>query len=165
MPFKYLGLRVFVAYSSQSVAIYYKGIQIALHPKLHFSGGVSTLSEHMPKNHQYAKEKNNPGRYLNWAKDIGTFTLEWVKHEFTKVSHAPNAYRKLNAVLAKAKIYGKAELELALLYAMNHNISSTSSIESILAKKLYLQKPINNTTVASYEMFNNHEDLRGNIYQ
>lgn len=166
VPFKYLGYRVFVAYSSQTVAIYYKGVQIALHPKLHFAGAVSTLDEHMPKNHEYAKERNNPGRYLNWAKNIGIYTLEWVKKELEKVSHAPNAYRKLNAVLSKAKIYGKAELELALIYAMNHGISNTSSIESILAKKLYLQKQANNnTTVASYEMFNNHQDLRGNIYQ
>jgi hypothetical protein len=161
---KYLHLKVFVAYSSQTVAIYYKGLQIALHPKLHFAGAISTLDEHMPKNHEYAKEKNNPGRYLTWGNNIGVSTLEWVKNEFTKVSHAPNAYRKLDAVLSKAKIYGKAELELALEYALANNISSTASIESILNKKLYLQKPINNTTAVSVELFNNHENLRGNIY-
>ncbi len=163
VPFKYLGYRVFVAYSSQTVAIYYKGIQIAIHPKLHFTGAVSTLNEHMPKNHEYAKEKNNPGRYLNWAKNIGVYTLEWVKKEFEKVSHAPNAYRKLNAVLSKAKIYGKAELESALVYAMNHGIANTASIESILAKKLYLPKSANNTTPTS-KLLNCHENLRGNIY-
>jgi len=164
VPFKYLHLKVFVAYSSQTVAIYYKGLQIALHPKLHFAGAISTLDEHMPKNHEYAKERNNPGRYLTWANNIGVSTLEWVKNEFTKVSHAPNAYRKLNAVLSKAKIYGKAELELALAYALNNNISSTASIESILDKKFYLQKPINNTTAVSVELLNNHDNLRGNIY-
>jgi len=164
VPFKYLHLKVFVAYSSQTVAIYYKGLQIAIHPKLHFAGAVSTLDEHMPKNHEYAKEKNNPGRYLTWGNNIGVSTLEWVKNEFTKVSHAPNAYQKLGAVLSKAKIYGKAELELALEYALVNNISSTASIESILAKKLYKQKPLNNTTAVSVELFNNHENLRGNIY-
>lgn len=164
VPFKYLHQRVFVAYSSQTVAIYYKGLQIALHPKLHFAGAISTLDEHMPKNHEYAKERNNPGRYLNWAKDIGVCTLEWVKNEFERVAHAPTAYQKLNAVLSKAKLYGKAELELALEYALANNISSTASIESILAKKLYKQKPINNTIAVSVELFNNHDNLRGNIY-
>ncbi|MCI0500344.1 MAG: IS21 family transposase [Epsilonproteobacteria bacterium] len=165
VPFKYMGFRVFVAYSSQTVAIYYKGLQIALHPKLHFAGAISTLDEHMPKNHEYAKERNNPGRYLNWAKDIGVCTLEWVKKEFERVSHPPTAYQKLNAVLGKAKIYGKAELELTLEYALTKSISSTASIESILSKKLYLQKPINNTTTAvSVELFNTHDNLRGNIY-
>lgn len=164
VPYKYLGFKVFVAYSNQSVSIYYKGIQIALHPKLHFSGQTSTLNEHMPANHQYANEKINPGKYLNWAKDIGISTLQWVKKEFEKVTHAPNAYRKLNAVLSMAKTYGKSELEFALQYAITHNITATASIKSILDKKLYLQKPANNN-VASIHIFNNHEYLRGNIYQ
>lgn len=164
VPYKYLGFKVFVSYSNQSVSIYYKGIQIALHPRLHFSGQTSTLNEHMPTNHQYANEKINPGKYLNWAKDIGMSTLQWVKKEFEKVTHAPNAYRKLNAVLSMAKTYGKSELEFALQYAITHNITATASIKSILDKKLYLQKPANND-VRSINIFNNHEYLRGNIYQ
>ena len=44
VPYKYLGFKVFVSYSNQSVSIYYKGIQIALHPRLHFSGQTSTLN-------------------------------------------------------------------------------------------------------------------------
>ena len=164
VPYKYLGFKVFVAYSNQSVSIYYKGIQIALHPKLHFSGQTSTLNEHMPLNHQYANEKINPGKYLNWAKDIGIFTLQWVKKEFEEVTHAPNAYRKLNAVLSMAKIYGKKELNLALEYAVDNQITATASIKSILDKKLYMQKPANNSAT-SINIFNNHEYLRGNIYQ
>ena len=164
VPFKYLGFKVFVAYSNQSVAIYYKGIEIALHPKLHFSGQVSTLHEHMPKNHQYANEKINPGKYLNWANTIGINTLQWVKKEFKKVEHAPNAYRKLNAVLSMSKIYGNKELDLALEYAIEYNISATASIKSILEKKLYLQKSINNTS-KSLNIVNNHDYLRGNIYK
>lgn len=164
VPYKYLGFKVFVSYSNQSVNIYYKGIQIALHPRLHFSGQTSTLNEHMPTNHQYVNEKINPGRFLNWAKDTGIFTLQWVKKEFEKVAHAPNAYRKLNAVLNLTKVYGKKELDLALEYALNNNITATASIKSILDKKLYLQKPANND-VASIDIFNTHEYLRGNIYQ
>jgi ATP-dependent DNA helicase RecG len=66
--------------------------------------------------------------------------------------------------LNKAKIYGKSELDVALEYALIHHISATASIESILNKKLYLQKPINNTMAVSIELFNNHDYLRGNIY-
>ena len=164
VPYKYLGFKVFVAYSNQSVSIYYKGLQIALHPKLHFNGQTSTLNEHMPTNHQYANEKINPGKYLNWAKDIGVSTLQWVKKEFEKVAHAPNAYRKLNAVLSMAKTYGKKELDLALEYALDNHITVTASIKSILDKKLYLQKAANNN-IASINIFNNHENIRGNIYK
>ncbi len=118
----------------------------------------------MPTNHQYANEKINPGKFLNWANSIGINTLLWVKKEFKKVSHAPNAYRKLNAVLNLAKIYGKKELDLALEYALDNNITATVSIKSVLDKKLYLQKTANND-VSSLSIVNNHEYLRGNIYQ
>lgn len=61
-------------------------------------------------------------------------------------------------------MYGKIELDKALEYALTNNISTTASIESILDKKLYLQKPVNNITTVTVELFNNHENLRGNIY-
>ncbi|WNL16915.1 IS21 family transposase [Aliarcobacter cryaerophilus] len=165
VPYKYLGLKVFVSYSSRSVEIFYKGVRIAIHPKLHFAGAVSTLNEHMPTNHQYANEKINPGRFLNWANNIGINSLQWVKNEFKIVTHAPNAYRKLNAVLNLAKIYGNKDLDLALEYALDNNVTATASIKSILDKKIYLQKPVNNTTTVTVELFNNHENLRGNIYE
>ncbi|MCT7471549.1 IS21 family transposase, partial [Aliarcobacter cryaerophilus] len=165
VPYKYLGLKVFVSYSTRSVEIFYKGVKIAIHPKLHFAGTVSTLNEHMPTNHQYVNEKINPGRFLNWANNIGINSLQWVKNEFKIVTHAPNAYRKLNAVLNLAKIYGNKDLDLALEYALDNNVTATASIKSILDKKIYLQKPVNNTTTVTVELFNNHENLRGNIYE
>ena len=118
----------------------------------------------MPKNHQYANEKINPGKYLNWANSIGINTLLWVKKEFEKVAHAPNAYRKLNAVLSMSKMYRYSELDLALEYALANNISATASIKSVLDKKLYLQKSTNNS-FKSLNIVNNHEYLRGNIYK
>ena len=164
VPYKYLGYKVFVAYSSRTVEIYYKSIRIALHPKLHFAGQVSTLKEHMPVNHQYQHEKVNPGSFLNWARNIGINTLEWVKKEFKDSNYPPNAYRKLNAVLSLASSYGKNELDSAIEYAMQNNISNTASIKSILDKKLYLQKPANNSKISLIAL-NNHEYLRGNIYE
>ena len=164
VPYKYLGYKVFVAYSSRTVEIYYKSIRIALHPKLHFAGQVSTLKEHMPVNHQYQHEKVNPGSFLNWARNIGINTLEWVKKEFKDSNYPPNAYRKLNAVLSLSSSYGKNELDSAIEYAMQNNISNTASIKSILDKKLYLQKPANNSKISLIAL-NNHEYLRGNIYE
>lgn len=95
---------------------------IATHPKLHFAGAVSTLTQHMSKNHEYQSQKTNPGTFLNRAKKIGIHTVIWVKNEFEKIEHKPNAYRKINAVLSLAKTYTKEELDLAIEYAYSHNI-------------------------------------------
>ena len=164
VPYNHLGARVHIWYSSNSVEIYLKGIKIAIHPKLHFSGQASTLKEHMPANHQYQYEKINPARFLNWANDIGINALLWVKNEFENATYPPNAYRKLNAVLSASKIYGKVELDLALEYALANGVRATASVKSILDKKLYLQKASNNGLITK-DLFNNHEYIRGNIYQ
>jgi len=115
----------------------------------------------MPKNHQYQYEKTNPGKFLNWANNIGVNTTLWVKSEFDNVVHPPNVYRKLNVVLSLSSTYGKTELEMAISYTKEHNLNNTASIKSILDKKLYLQTPVNNTSNIS--IHNNHKYLRGNI--
>lgn len=164
VPFKYLYHKVEARYSSQTVEIYYKNILIATHPKLHFKGAVSTLTEHMPKNHEYQSQQTNPGTFLNRANGIGVETVIWVKYEFDSVEHKPNAYRKINAILSLHKTYGKEQLNLAIAYAMNNGIDvKHASIKSILDKKLYLQLPLN-TTSANNTVLNDHDNLRGNIY-
>ncbi len=162
VPFEYLSKKVQLRYSNSSVEIYYKDNLIATHPKLHFAGSNSTKVEHMPKSHQYQSLKTNPGSFLNWANNIGTNTVYWVKKELKSVKHPPNVYNKLNAVLSLSKIHGEKELDLALHYALQNSLSKTSSIKSILDKKLYLQKELSDTH--SYVVVNNHENLRGNIY-
>jgi len=165
VPFKYLNYQVEARYSTQTVEVYYKNILIATHPKLYFTGDKSTLTEHMPKDHEYIHQSRNPGYFLNWANDIGVETIVWVKDEFDSVTHKPNAYRKLNAILSLAKIYGKNELNQSIIYAKKYGvIIKHASIKSILEKKLYTQEAINNTNINT-TVFNNHNNLRGNEYK
>ena len=162
VPFKYLQHKVEARYSTQTVEIYYKNSLIATHPKLHFAGATSTLTEHMPKDHEYYKEKNNPGTFLNRATKIGINTTTWVKNEFDTIEHKPNAYRKINAILSLSKTYTKDELDAAVGYAYEHNIVNHTSVKSILLKKLYLQTKTN--TPVNTSVYNDHDNLRGNIY-
>jgi transposase len=162
VPFKYLQHKVEARYSTQTVEIYYKNSLIATHPKLHFAGASSTLTEHMPKDHEYYKEKNNPGTFLNRATKIGINTTAWVKNEFDTIEHKPNAYRKINAILSLTKTYTKDELDAAVGYAYSHNIVNHTSVKSILQKKLYLQTKTN--TPVNTSVYNDHDNLRGNIY-
>ena len=161
VPYKYLGVKVFVAYSNQSVTIYYKGLQIALHPRLHFSGQTSTLKEHMPLNHQYQNEKMNPQRLISWGRNIGVEAKEFVEKRLDEAQYPVKAYRTLIAILSLAKLYGKIELNLALAYALKIDAKSVKSIESILSKKLYLVAANN---VVKSNVFNNHENIRGSDY-
>ena len=161
VPFKYLKEEVEVRYSTQHVRIYQKNEIIATHPRLRTPGETSTLHEHMPSDHQYIHEKMNPQRLRSWAKSIGAYSSVYVEGAFEAVEHKANAYRQIVAVLSLAKRYGSAELELALMYATAHRILRVKSIISILDKKLYLQKSVNNESYKVATLFDTHENLRG----
>lgn len=161
VPFKYIKEEVEVRYSTQSVYIYHKHKLIATHPRLRRIGDTSTLYEHMPRDHQYINEKMNPQRLRSWAKNIGEYSTVFVEDAFLEVEHKPNAYRKISAVLSLAKLYGNMELELALMYATKMRTITTKSIKSILDKKLYLTKSINNVPQVQPSLFNNHTNIRG----
>ena len=159
VPFKYLGKKVEVEYSTSTIEIYYKFKLIASHPRAYHSGYV-TIKEHQPLNHQYQDEKMNPIRYLNWAKSIGVNAQQFVKNKIDEEQYPSYAYRKLNAILSLSKIYDNYELDLALGYANSINATTVVSIKSIISKKLYYKKPVNNI---SNQALNNHENIRGSI--
>ncbi len=166
VPFKYLQKEVEVRYSSNHVRIYYLNEIIATHPRLRTAGAFSTLSEHRTPEHAYIHEKWNPMRFESWAASIGEYSTQFVKNTLLNADYPEQAYRKILAVLKLAKEYGYTEFELALMYALEHNITKTKSIQSILDKRLYLQPSSNNTRYKTPQLFNTHQNIRGaNEYQ
>ena len=164
VPYRYKGERVDVWYCSNSIYIYHKNRLIATHPRLRGVGLKSTLTEHMPSSHQYMEEKMNPDRLYGWAKSIGEYSLKFVQEEFDRVDYPPQAYNKIVSVLKLAKQYGKTELELTLMYALEKDTLRVKSIKSIIDKRLYLTKSANNNNISSKKidsLFNNHSNIRG----
>ena len=160
-PFEYLQKEVEVRYSTNHVRIYYNNEIIATHPRLRTAGEFSTIPEHRSPEHAYIHNKWNPDRLRSWAKSIGEYSSLFVEDAFEAVAHKEHAYKKILAVLKMAKEYGYTEFELALIYAQEHNLTSTKSIRSVLDKRLYLQKSSNNRNYTTPTLFNNHENLRG----
>lgn len=158
IPFEYLGKRVDVWYSRQSVTISYQSEVIATHPRLSQPHEDSTITEHMPKKYQYQFEKWNPGRILNWALTIGSNTTTLMKQIMDSRSHPVRGYHSCMAILSFSKTYGSEALELACAKALEINTQSVGSIESILKRKTYLQEE---TACAVNNLFNSHENIRG----
>ena len=161
VPYTLLKQEVEVRYNTQSVEIYHDNTLVALHPRLHRVGDVSTLHEHMPSHHQYANEKMNPERLKRWAESIGKETLAYTQRVLELADTPPNAYRRIVAVLSMAKSYGVTEFELALAFALKANALQTKSIRSILDKKRYLSEGVNQTAHRAKSLHNTHENLRG----
>jgi transposase len=163
VPYKYLGKKVDVTYSSTSLTIAFGGEVIAHHPKLSQPYHDSTLQEHMPKEHEYQYEKWNPRRILNWANSIGAHTTALMQSIMDSRSHQVRGYKSCMAILSFSKTYGAAALEMASAVAYELSIHKVASIESMLKTKSYLlhnpQTCANNNT-----FFNNHKNIRGSEY-
>jgi transposase len=158
VPYTHIGKKVDIWYSRVQVSISYQGEVIATHPRMSHPRQDSTLTAHMPPEHQYQYEKWNPKRILNWAQSIGEETAALMQEIMQKRSHPVRGYRSYMAILTFAKTYGDEALELTCTQARKLNIESVASIESILKRKTYLEMreepTVNNT------LFKQHDNLR-----
>ena len=138
VPYTHLKAKVEIAYSATTVWVLLHSEVIATHPRIFRAGEYATQENHMPPQHLYSQQAMNPQRLLKWAKEIGGYAEIFVEHRLVSVEYPPNAYKSLIAILKLAKQYGNNELNATLQYASSRSIHSYRSIESILAKKLYV---------------------------
>jgi transposase len=143
------------------VECFYQGNRIASHARHYQKGAHTTLTEHMPKAHQ--KHLGwTPGRFLNWALDIGTATRDLVKHLLTYRPHPEQGFRSCIGLLNLAKRYGAARLEQACQRAIALGSLRRQSVASILEKGLE-NTPLPQTS-PQQPLLPAHDNIRGADY-
>jgi len=116
----------------------------------------------MPKSHQKHLQWS-PGRFLNWAKDTGPYTLEVVKRQLRDRPHPEHGYRACLGLLNQAKRYSQPRLEAACQQALAIGAPTYRSIASILKKGLDRQ-PLDDENQSIQEEFPLHGNVRGSHY-
>jgi transposase len=134
VPHRWVGHVLDVRASASVVEVFHKGQRIAAHPRSH-SKLFSTLPEHMPSSHRQHSEWS-PGRFLNWAGQIGPATGEVVKRQLQDLPHPEHGYRRCLGLLSHARRYGKERLEAACERALAIHSPSYRSVSSILKQGL-----------------------------
>lgn len=134
VPHTLVGEKLDVRLTATAVEVFHKGRRVAAHPR-QIPGRYATQPEHMPKSHR-AHAQWSPGRFLNWAADIGPATCSVVKHQLNDRFHPEHGYRACLGLLNHVRRYGKTRLEGACLRALEIGAPSYRSISSILDKGL-----------------------------
>ena len=134
VPHTLAGERLEVRLSASTVEVFHKGARVAVHPR-HGPSRHATQPEHMPKSHR-AHAQWSPGRFMNWATDIGPATLAVVRHQLKERPHPEHGYRACLGLLNHARHYGKPRLEAACQRALVIGAPTYRSITSILDKGL-----------------------------
>lgn len=151
-----------VRITAATIECFAAGKRVAVHARSPLQGSHSTCTEHMPKAHR-AHLEWTPGRFLNWANEIGESTREVVKHLLWTRPHPEMGYRSCLGLLSLEKRYGRARLEAACRRARDIGALHRRSIVSILQQGLD-RLPLCEETVPPNKPPLVHENIRGSSY-
>ena len=133
VPYEYIKKKVDVKVTDTTIEIFYNHNRIASHRRLKGrSGQYSTITEHMPEDHQKYLEWNGD-RFRKWAERIGINTYTAVNAILTSKGVEQQTYRSCMGLLKLAEKYSDALLEAACKQALSYTASpSYKSIKNIL---------------------------------
>ena len=133
VPYEYIKKKVDVKVTDTTIEIFYNHNRIASHRRLKGrTGQYSTVTEHMPEDHQKYLEWNGD-RFRQWAERIGINTYTAVNAVLTSKGVEQQTYRSCMGLLKLAEKYSDALLEAACKKALSYTASpSYKSIKNIL---------------------------------
>ena len=134
VPYEYIKKKVDVRVTEHTIEIFYNHNRIASHRRLTGRPGqYSTITEHMPQDHQRYLEWNGD-RFRKWAERIGINTYTVVNAILTSKPVEQQTYRSCMGLLKLAEKYSDSRLEAACKKALSFTASpSYKSISIILA--------------------------------
>jgi len=154
VPHNLVRQEVRIRASETMVQVFHHGQQVALHPRSRVQGRFSTRSEHMPANHQFVVHADGDW-FQREAEKIGPHTAAYFRALLQSRRYPQQAYRSCLGILALARKYSQAQLELACQHLLPAHLLSYSDMKSELAR--LAAKP-------STEPLPAHENVRGPNY-
>lgn len=161
IPYEYIGKKVDVRVTGSVIEIFYNQNRIASHKRLYGrKGQYSTVTEHMPKDHQEYLEWNG-SRFRKWAERIGINTYKVIDGILLSKRVEQQSYRACMGLLKLAEKYSPAQLEAVCQTALSY--TGTPSYKSI-SNLLAASKDGGNAPETTQTVNNGHGITRGAAY-
>lgn len=120
VPYEFIKRKVDVRLTEKVVEIFYNHNRIASHGRLYGrKGQYSTVTEHMPPDHQKFLEWNGD-RFRTWAERIGNNTYNVVNAILSSKRVKQQSYRSCMGILKLAEKYSARRLEAACKIALSY---------------------------------------------
>ena len=165
VPYQYIKNKVDVRITDTTIEIFYNYKRIASHRRLYGrSGQYSTVTEHMPQDHQKYLEWNG-GRFRRWADSIGINTSKVIDGILTSGRVEQQSYRSCMGLLKLAEKYSPAKLEQACAKALSYSGKpSYKSLNNLLAATKNEPAPESGSVTSSQAEAKPHGITRGSRY-
>jgi len=133
VPYEYIKRKVDVKVTDTTIEIFYNHNRIASHRRLKGRPGqYSTITEHMPEDHQRYLEWNGD-RFRKWSEHIGISTYTVIDKILTSKGVEQQTYRSCMGLLRLSQKYSEGQLEEACKKALGYTATpSYKSIKNLL---------------------------------
>ena len=161
VPYRFFKQSVVMHVFARKIEVFSKnGERIAIHQRKFSGKRYSTITEHMPPNHQAVVAfRSFDGSYYRWkSNEIGPCTETFVKTLLEKADFEEQAYKSCMGVLNFSRTYGNARVERACEKAIRLHSVTYTTLKNILKNGQDLQPATVNADADTPTPY--HENLR-----
>ncbi|MEE6130405.1 IS21 family transposase [Chryseobacterium arthrosphaerae] len=161
VPFSYIGKKVNIIFSKNTVEIYYDQRRIAFHNRILAKYQYTTVKEHMPSSYQFMTEWN-PSRFISWGRSVGEYCEQYITKILEKKQHPEQSYKTCLGILSLSKKIGNVRLDNACKRALGYEKYSLAMIKSILERGL--DNLTDDDAFFEEKKLPKHKNIRGGKY-
>ncbi len=160
VPYRFIGKKVKLMYSRNTVEVFYHYERIALHKRTKSPYNYTTDKEHMASTHRFVSDWT-PERFLNWAATIHDDVRLYILKILDRKQHPEQGYKSCVGILSFAKKVGNERLIKACQRALGYGIYNYKTIQSILEKGMDTYDESEENKQLEMPL---HENIRGDQY-
>ena len=157
VPVTYVGQKVTVKATGDTVRIYSGDKLIAEHKRAVRKWQRSTQQEHIPGQGMNLHGAYSSEELIRWAEKFGPYTVRWVKAELGRFEFEVQAYRPITSVLRVLNRYPSETAELASEAALASSVFTVKGFKSILAAQAKLH-PTKEERIDLNDIFCAHDE-------
>ena len=159
VPFRFVGKKVKVVFTSRQIEVYYTGQRIAFHALSCSLNRYVTDPSHMPSSHKFLSEWN-PEHFLFLAGQIAEPVRVFFEKILASKAHPEQAFKSCKGILHLKTKVGKERLAKACERAMHFETYTYYTVKNILDKGMETL-PLEQPSQISIPL---HENQRGPEY-
>lgn len=135
VPFRFIGKKVKILYTSTRVEIYHRYERIATHNRHFRKYHYTTQNEHLASSHRYLSEWT-PEKFLEQARAVHEDVVTYIMLVIENKQHPEQAYKSCSGILSLVRKVGAQRLTNACRRAQSYGVYNYPIIVQILEKNL-----------------------------
>jgi transposase len=160
VPYRFIGKKIKLLYSSSSVEAFYNYERIAMHKRAKGLYLYTTEKDHLASTHQFVADWSQD-KFLSWASSIHEDVRLYIHQIFDRKQHPEQAYKSCLGILGFSRKVGNERLILACRRGLQYGVYNYKTIHMILEKKM---DQYEESLFADELPMPNHDNIRGEDY-